>query len=564
MKFSTQKKWFIKETSPAINKKIPLTINTPERAGVYSNLLFVQNQQNDIQAVCSSRTTKKKVGPASKQTRPPSAEIVQRSAQNPVAGNPLSLSSKLKNKPMIYNLTSPKIKVKTPGSNGNNATQKGFLQLSTTTGSASKTFSHKLVVPKEPVDTEVGRSVDQSSKSTQYVNEISSKSIHQLNETTMTIKAENPENSTKNIPLISPANNMMRRLTLNEKDRFFTTNTNANVPLSAASGSKPSNASVRSHSQTQKNGPFCEINNEVANVISVNKSKEKEGNALQKISKLVSEIHDLENKGGDYDSLKSCVLQLEQKITDLKCSIELKKPTLKMSAENGNSNKENKLMNPKESNLKENSDSNLNGFVTSVSPLVRNEPKKSIALQNFLNSKHLYPKSTTNADLNRRKFEFQNKPPSVKIQNINPEEELVCEELQFREKTPNEKKSPISIFREGNNYYVENAVNSFYRPLNFFSDPCEDNYFTQLCQEHLSQTFHSLQLCKSIINNSDNHNYYEKSINLPDIPNKVNKKTLIFDLDETLVHCNESLELPADVVLPITFPNGQKIEVFLF
>jgi hypothetical protein len=33
-------------------------------------------------------------------------------------------------------------------------------------------------------------------------------------------------------------------------------------------------------------------------------------------------------------------------------------------------------------------------------------------------------------------------------------------------------------------------------------------------------------------------------------------KTIVFDLDETLIHCNESTELPCDVILPIKFPTG--------
>lgn len=39
------------------------------------------------------------------------------------------------------------------------------------------------------------------------------------------------------------------------------------------------------------------------------------------------------------------------------------------------------------------------------------------------------------------------------------------------------------------------------------------------------------------------------------------KKTIIFDLDETLVHCNESLEQPADTHLDITFPTGDTVKV---
>lgn len=37
------------------------------------------------------------------------------------------------------------------------------------------------------------------------------------------------------------------------------------------------------------------------------------------------------------------------------------------------------------------------------------------------------------------------------------------------------------------------------------------------------------------------------------------KKTLIFDLDETLIHCNENQNSQSDVRVPVTFPNGVKI-----
>jgi len=41
---------------------------------------------------------------------------------------------------------------------------------------------------------------------------------------------------------------------------------------------------------------------------------------------------------------------------------------------------------------------------------------------------------------------------------------------------------------------------------------------------------------------------------------KPGKKTIIFDLDETLIHCNESTNLPSDIILPIVFPTGDIIE----
>jgi CTD small phosphatase-like protein 2 len=50
----------------------------------------------------------------------------------------------------------------------------------------------------------------------------------------------------------------------------------------------------------------------------------------------------------------------------------------------------------------------------------------------------------------------------------------------------------------------------------------------------------------------------EKRLYLPKKDN--NKKTLVFDLDETLIHCNESTSIPSDVVLPIKFPTGEIIQ----
>lgn len=39
------------------------------------------------------------------------------------------------------------------------------------------------------------------------------------------------------------------------------------------------------------------------------------------------------------------------------------------------------------------------------------------------------------------------------------------------------------------------------------------------------------------------------------------KKTLIFDLDETLIHCNDNPNVPSDVIVQIVFPTGELIEV---
>lgn len=37
------------------------------------------------------------------------------------------------------------------------------------------------------------------------------------------------------------------------------------------------------------------------------------------------------------------------------------------------------------------------------------------------------------------------------------------------------------------------------------------------------------------------------------------RKTIVFDLDETLIHCNDSTEAPHDVKIQIKFPTGEEI-----
>lgn len=585
MKYSTQKKWFIKENNPTNQKKTHLALNTPEKPIVYNNLLFMANlsPSNDLNTVYSSRTNKKKTSQnlSNKAVRPPSAEIIPRNSNSSTVNtNPLSLSSKLKSKPMFNNVTSPKIKVKTP--NGFSATQKGFNSINFSKSPTIKTKNNNCI------EKDCNLNQDQSTKSTQFINESTSKSVHQLNETTLTIKAENPENSTKNIPLISPANNMMRRLTLNEKDTFFSTtatftnhssnglmkeeNKRQEIDLERKRGP------LRSFSQNTKPIPipFHDINNQISHSSPLKTENannlENSENPIQKISMLVNEINDLETKGADYDLLKSRVLQLEEKITDLKCSIELKivsdqkkeKPI--NNKENSNCKIVKNIINDPQRKSEEISN-NLSNLVSATPTLTKNNNFNSKnKIPNFINNKYLYPKSTTNADLNKKKFDFQNKPDSIKLQNIEPFEEVIPEEPQIINSNKFDEKIVVfnNISKSKNLYYIENAVNSFYKSLNRYEDKCEDNYFTQLCQEHMLQTFNSLHLSKNIISNIENQRFEEKSFDLPELTySEKNKKTLFFDLDETLVHCNESLELPADVILPIIFPNGQKIEVFL-
>lgn len=45
-------------------------------------------------------------------------------------------------------------------------------------------------------------------------------------------------------------------------------------------------------------------------------------------------------------------------------------------------------------------------------------------------------------------------------------------------------------------------------------------------------------------------------VNLDRMKGYEDKKTVIFDLDETLIHCNENTNLPSDFKIKINFPTG--------
>jgi CTD small phosphatase-like protein 2 len=48
------------------------------------------------------------------------------------------------------------------------------------------------------------------------------------------------------------------------------------------------------------------------------------------------------------------------------------------------------------------------------------------------------------------------------------------------------------------------------------------------------------------------------------MPKKRMKKTVVFDLDETLIHCNENDDAPCDVLIDIDLGDGEPIKVLNF
>lgn len=95
-----------------------------------------------------------------------------------------------------------------------------------------------------------------------------------------------------------------------------------------------------------------------------------------------------------------------------------------------------------------------------------------------------------------------------------------------------------------------------------------DNYFYQLHKVCMTQTIQSLKILGQI-----NMKTYKPGgipvILPPPLPaaseppyspvSGQTRKTIIFDLDETLIHCNEDQNGPCDLRVPVIFPTGEKI-----
>ena len=78
-------------------------------------------------------------------------------------------------------------------------------------------------------------------------------------------------------------------------------------------------------------------------------------------------------------------------------------------------------------------------------------------------------------------------------------------------------------------------------------------------REHLFQTFQAMKFVRNLPM-ADSAQLRAKRLNLAKPPGYANRKTAVFDLDETLVHCCDSVEgATPDVILPITFPSGDVV-----
>jgi hypothetical protein len=170
------------------------------------------------------------------------------------------------------------------------------------------------------------------------------------------------------------------------------------------------------------------------------------------------------------------------------------------------------------------------------------------------------PKTTTNQDA--KTFQFGASKLSAPTQSSNSQEAAKKTKIskpstpssrgQSKENTealtptsPLEKKAQIV-------YYVT-GLEKYHR--NYF----ENDYFCQIYREHFLQTYQAMMFCR-YLKPVDPKVLAQKRVFLSKRESHKHKRTLVFDLDETLIHCNESTDMPCDVKLPIRFPHGEIIE----
>ncbi|CAD8047492.1 unnamed protein product [Paramecium primaurelia] len=133
----------------------------------------------------------------------------------------------------------------------------------------------------------------------------------------------------------------------------------------------------------------------------------------------------------------------------------------------------------------------------------------------------------------------------VKVPNSSKSNQYISPFKQTKSLSP--KNRILSISRK-NIYYVSSmieAVNGAYDSL------------SQLYRDHALQTYNSIGFC---LNQTEPiiSSIQKKIVNLPQKNSKFHK-TVVFDLDETLIHCNENQNIKSDVYLPITFPSGDTV-----
>lgn len=204
----------------------------------------------------------------------------------------------------------------------------------------------------------------------------------------------------------------------------------------------------------------------------------------------------------------------------------------------------------------------LNPETPPKSPLNKNSPKHN-SIASKVAKRHLITKSTVKKPSQKSNV-FIFPPEMKKSMQILPSPhtpKTSKKTVAIKPKTPvTKKKKPALISRpktavsnakliKSDKPKIQSLVTQVSRPQTH-----DDIY-----NEHLFQTFQGLRLVKNLPP-VDLEQLNEKRKHVPRRPGYEQKKTVVFDLDETLVHCCENIEeMHPDIILPVEFPTGEII-----
>lgn len=184
--------------------------------------------------------------------------------------------------------------------------------------------------------------------------------------------------------------------------------------------------------------------------------------------------------------------------------------------------------------------------------------KKTMALKSarssISNTARVSPKSSSTPILFRK-----NKPNPYEAKQIRPKglKKVVKNTKTTMKEVKNTNKPCKNHIKE---FITQVDLDVYDLPEKFLSNKDIKNKHEEIHKAHLLQTFHGLKLIEKMPKLSFN-DIADKMIHLPNIPGLENRKTVVFDLDETLVHCVEDRKGDAEIV--ITFPTGESLTVMV-
>ncbi|CAD8139156.1 unnamed protein product [Paramecium pentaurelia] len=166
-----------------------------------------------------------------------------------------------------------------------------------------------------------------------------------------------------------------------------------------------------------------------------------------------------------------------------------------------------------------------------------------------------------------QKIKTENAEKKVAIdRNENAQHHFSLDDFITQVTTPNLSKSKfmISPFKQAKSLSPSNRVlsiqknNIYYVSTMFESMRNCTNQISQIFKDHAIQTFNCIDFCMNQ-KEKDISQLHVKMIQWPKKNTKFNK-TIVFDLDETLIHCNENNTIKSEILLPITFPSGEIVQ----